>query len=51
METILNSLRAVIASTRERLQHAGVATRSTARKLDRRLGEIYSRTMIDRLHL
>lgn len=51
METILNSLRAVIASARERLHHASDTTRSTARKVDRRLGEIYSRTMIDRLHL
>lgn len=51
METILNSLRAVFASAREHLSHASDATRSTARKLDRRLGEIYSRTMSDRLHM
>jgi len=51
METILSSLRAVIASAREHLSHASDATKSSARKLDRRLGEIYSRTMSDRLHM
>ncbi len=51
METILNSLRAVIASAREHFHQASDATKTTARKLDRRLGEIYSRTMSDRLHM
>jgi hypothetical protein len=51
METILNSLRAAFASARSHLTHAADTTRSTARKLDQRLVEIYSRTMSDRLHM
>lgn len=51
MELILNSLRAVFAQARVHLHHASDATRSTARRLDHRLGEIYSRSMSDRLHL
>lgn len=51
MELILGSLRAVIAQALSRLFQASDAARSTARKPDRRLGHIYSRTMSDRLHL
>jgi hypothetical protein len=51
METILNGLRAVIASARERLHHAGETTAAAARKLDQDLVRIYSRTMSDRLHM
>jgi len=51
MELILNGLRAWFAQARVHLHHASDATRSAARKLDHRLGEIYSRTMSDRLHL
>ncbi|HWQ40243.1 MAG TPA: hypothetical protein VNM24_16815 [Burkholderiales bacterium] len=51
MELILGSLRALIARALSRWYHASDATRSTARKLDQRLGEIYSRTMSERLHL
>lgn len=51
METILNTLRAVIASAREQLHQAGGSAASAARKLDRELVRIYSRTMSDRLHM
>lgn len=51
METILNGLRAVLASAREHLHHAGETAASTARKLDQDLVRIYSRTMSDRLHM
>ena len=51
METILSGLRAVLASAREHLHHAGATAASTARKLDQDLVRIYSRTMSDRLHI
>lgn len=51
METILNALRAVFTSAREQLHHAGGSAASAARKLDRELVRIYSRTMSDRLHM
>jgi hypothetical protein len=50
MESILQSLRAALASAREHLHQLGDATKAAAKRADYRLGEIYSRNMSDRLH-